>query len=321
MKTSILKTLLLVLVLSACSSSRNSNQTVTDNTNAAVQAKDQPLLAEGLKPQSMMDLPQTQDGGFVLKAGFYETEFKTYCLQPGTPDPREGDAYLQGPVTGYRKDIVESILLNSRDKNDIEQKNIQLLLWSTVSGSDYNKLSSSVKADAARLLTPKQIFELRGGVMGMIKNVSQTTGILNANSDIKRLFETSINSYEAYENIAVRREQSKVIKKGVKYDQWYKQKENYYIRYFPVSYKKVRVQIFVPDSLLDADNKLNGEYVVYDPTGQQAIPAFTNAQRLGIGAPVVVDVVRTVIKVNKQAPPPKKAPVKSKTPTNPKTGY
>jgi hypothetical protein len=318
MTTAILKSLLFVIVFTACSSSRNSNQTVTDNA-IANEALAQPEIAADQKPQSMMDLPQTQDGGFVLKPGFYEAEFKTYCLQPGTPDPREGDAYLQGQVTGYRKEIVESILLNSRDKNDIEQKNIQLLLWSTVSGSDYNKLSSSVKADAARLLTPKQIFELKGGVMGMIKNVSQSTGVLNASSGIKKLFETSISSYEAYENIAVRREQSKVIKKGVKYDQWYKQKENYFIRYFPVSYKKVRIQIYVPDSLLDADNKLNNEYVVFDPTGQQAIPAFTNAQRLGIGAPAI-DVIRAVIKVNKQTAPPKKMPEKSKTPKNPKTG-
>jgi hypothetical protein len=318
MTTSILKNLFFVLFLTACSSSRNSNQTVTENT-IANEALAQPEIALDQKPQSMMDLPQTQDGGFVLKPGFYEAEFKTYCLQPGTPDPREGDAYLQGQVTGYRKEIVESILLNSKDKNDIEQRNIQLLLWSTVSGSDYNKLSSSVKMDAARLLTPKQIFELKGGVMGVIKNVSQTTGILNANSDMKRLFETSIDSYDAYERIAVRNEQSKVTKKGVKYDQWYKQKENYYIRYFPVSYKKVRIQIYVPDSLLDADNKLNNEYVVFDPTGQQAIPAFTNAQRLGIGAPAV-DVIRAVIKVNKQTAPPKKMPEKSKTPKNPKTG-
>jgi hypothetical protein len=318
MKTSILKNLFFVLVLTACSSSKNSNQTVTDNS-IPVEATDQPLLTADQKPLSMMELPQTQDGGFVLKPGFYEAEFKTYCLQPGTPDPREGDAYLQGPITGYRKDIVESVLLNSRDRNDIDQKNIQLLLWSTVSGSDYNKLSGSVKADAARLLTPKQIFELKGGVMGMIKNVSQSTGVLNANSGIKKLFETSISSYEAYENIAVRREQSKVTKKGVKYDQWYKQKENYYIRYFPVSYKKVRIQIYVPDSLLDADNKLNNEYVVFDPTGQQAIPAFTNAQRLGIGAPAI-DVIRAVIKVNKQSAPPKKMPEKSKTPKNVKTG-
>jgi hypothetical protein len=42
-----------------------------------------------------MDLPQTQYGGFVLKPGFYEAEFKTYCLQPGTPDPHSGDAYVQ----------------------------------------------------------------------------------------------------------------------------------------------------------------------------------------------------------------------------------
>ena len=136
---------------------------------------------------------------------------------------------------------------------------------------------------------------------------------------MKRLFETSIDSYDAYERIAVRSEQSKVTKKGVKYDQWYKQKENYYIRYFPVSYKKVRIQIYVPDSLLDAGNKLNNEYVVFDPTGQQAIPAFTNAQRLGIGAPAV-DVIRAVIKVNKQTPTPKKGPEKPNTPKNPKTG-
>ncbi|HQV87310.1 MAG TPA: hypothetical protein PLO70_09210 [Chitinophagaceae bacterium] len=315
MKTAVLTNLFFVLVLTACSSAKNNIQTTTDDASP-VTTIDQPFLAPEQKPLSLMDLPQTQDGGFVLQPGFYEAEFKTYCLQPGTPDPREGDAYLQGPVTGYRKSIVESILLNSRDQQDMEQKNIQLLLWSTVSGADYSKLSPAVKADATRLLTPKQIFELKGGVMGLIKDVSRSTGVLNGNSDIKKLFETSIDSYEAYENIAVRREQSKVIKRGVKYDQWYKQQENYYVRYYPVSYKKVRIQVYMPENILDADNKLNNEYVVFDPTGQQAIPAFTNAQRLGIGAPVIA-VIREIIKVNKQTTPPKKVPEKKK---NPKTG-
>ena len=170
--------------------------------------------------------------------------------------------------------------------------------------------------DAMQLLTPKQIFELKGGVVGAIKTFASSTGVLNANSDMKRLFETSVSSYETYENIAVRREQSKLIKQGVKYDQWYKQKENYYVRYFPESYKKVKIQIYVPDSLLDAENKLNGEYVVFDPTGQQAIPAFTNAQRLGIGAPVI-DVIRAVIKVNKKQPPPTPKQTKKTTPAHP----
>ena len=312
MTSSLLRSVFFICVLSACSSPRHGQQFA--QSNLANEAVIQPEITPGQIPQSLMDLPQTQFGGFVLKAGFYEADFKTYCLQPGTPDPRQGDAYVQGPISGYRKDIVESVLMNSRDQKDIEQRNIQLLLWSIVTGSNFNNLSYSVQNDAARLLTPKQIFQLKGGVVGMIKEVSYTTGVLNSNNAIKTLFETGINSYDAYEKIAVRHEQSQIIKRGVKYDQWYKQKENYYIRFIPESYKKVKIQVYVPNDLLDAENKLHGEYVVFDPTGQQGIPTFTNAQRLGIGSPVI-DIVRAVIKINKAIPPPKKTSPKK---TNPK---
>ncbi|MBK9382309.1 MAG: hypothetical protein IPN39_13415 [Chitinophagaceae bacterium] len=88
-----------------------------------------------------------------------------------------------------------------------------------------------------------------------------------------------------------------------------------YVRYFPVSYKKVRIQVYMPEDVLDADNKLNNEYVVFDPTGQQAIPAFTNAQRLGIGAPVIA-VIREIIKVNKQTTPQRKYRRREKEPEN-----
>jgi hypothetical protein len=312
MNLSLLRSLFFISVLIACSSPRRSTASIQDTTSNATEV--QPQIDSSHAPQSLMDLPQTQFGGFVLKPGFYEAEFKTYCLQPGTPDPHSGDAYIQGPITGYRKDIIESVLINSRDQKNIEQRNIQLLLWSIVSGSNFNNLSYSVQNDAAKLLTPKQIFQLKGGVVGVIKQASYTTGILNSNSDIKRLFETGINSYEAYERIAVRREQSQITKQGVKYNQWYRQKENYYVRFIPESYKKVRIQVYVPNDLLDAENKLDGEYLVFDPTGQQGIPTFTNAQRLGIGSPVF-DIVRAVIKINKPLPPPKKVPQKK---TNPK---
>jgi hypothetical protein len=310
MPASLLKHLFIVLFLSACASaSRNTKQQQPNNNE--VDYANQPEIAPDTKPQSLMDLPQTQDGGFVLAPGFYEAEFKTYCLQPGTPDPAPGDAYLQGPVTGYRKDIVESVLLNSRQHSGIAQRNVQLLLWSAVSGSNFNKLPSAVQADAAKLLTPKQVFQLKGGVMGVIKTVSSSSGLLKANNDMQRLFETGVTSYEAFERMAVLKEPSQIKRRGVKYDQWYRQKENYYVRYFPVSYQKVRIQLYVPDGLLDAEKKLNGEYLVFDPTGQQAVPAFTNAQRLGIGAPVI-DIVRVIIQVNKKTNAPKQIPGKKK---------
>ena len=317
MSTTLLKSLSLVFLLAACSRQMHRTKETNNNYTNPPSISEQPAIARDKNPVSLMDLPQTQDGGFVLAAGFYEAEFKTYCLQPGTPDPSQGDAYLQSPLTGYRKEIVQSVLLNSRNNPEMNQRNIQLLLWSIVSGSDFNKLPYSVKADARQLLTPKQIFELQGGVVGLIKTVSYQSGLLNTNSDMKKLFEIGTSSYENFERLAVLREPSKVTKKGIKYDTWYKQKENYYIRYFPLSYQKVRVQVFVPDDLLDADGKIGGEYLVFDPTGQQAIPAFTNAQRLGIGAPVIIDVVRKVIQIKKTSDRDKEPIEKRKKETYP----
>ena len=110
-----------ILAYSCASTSRNSNHKnntvkTTANTDTA-----QVDLPADLKPVPLTDLPRTQDGGFVLAPGYYETEFKTYCLQPGTPDPSPRDAYLQAPVGGYRKEIVETVLSNSRSKPDIKQ--------------------------------------------------------------------------------------------------------------------------------------------------------------------------------------------------------
>ena len=81
---------------------------------------------------------------------------------------------------------------------------------------------------------------------------------------------------------------------------------------------------FVPQNGIDYDANTEfglgqqvapGEYIVYDPTGQQGIPTYTHAQRLGIGAPVI-DIVRAVIEINKVLPPPRKTPPRT---TNPKT--
>ena len=318
MSISLLKNLCFIIFLSGCaSSSRNGKQAVSSHSIDTASSV-LPQITSDKKPQSLMDLPQTQYGGFVLAPGFYEAEFKTYCLQPGTPDPSQGDAYLQGPVTGYRKDIIESVLLNSREESQLDQRNVQLLLWSVVSGSNFNKLSRTVQADAMKLLTPKQVFKLKGGVAEVIKTVSYSSNIFNADKGMQRLFETGISSYETFERLAVLSEPSQIRRTGVKYDQWYKQKENYYVRYFPVSYKKVRIQVYVPDSLIDDKGKANGEYVVFDPTGQQAIPAFTNAQRLGIGAPVL-DMIRVIIQVNNGPHSPKKLPGKKTEKKNTKT--
>lgn len=282
----------IVFISSSCVTTSHTNRHVTAiNADTAVIN-----LPADESPDSLTSLDRTQFGGFILTPGFYQATFKTFCLEPGTPDPVPGNAYVHAAISGYRADIVESVLLNSRRYSSIDQKNVQLLLWSIVSGSDFNKLSAGVRMDAQQLLTPKQIFELKGGILGLVKTVSNN---LPANSTgVKKLFEMGTSSYEAYEKIAVINEPAKEFRADFKYDQWYKQ-DGYFVRYFPESYKRVTIQVYVPENL---DDK---QYVVFDPTGTQVIPANSNAQRLGIGG-VLVDVIRKVIIVNTKKEAPRK---------------
>lgn len=307
MSKNLLTTAWLIIILCSCASTSRNSLYNDDAINANAAEVD---LAADAKPDSLTDLPRTEDGGYVLAPGYYEAEFKTYCLQPGTPDPSPRDAYWQAPVSGYRKEIVETVLYNSRSKPEIPQRNVQLLLWSVVSGSNFDKLPQRVQSDAMQLLTPKQVFELKGGVMGVVKNVSKylPSKVINGHNDVRRLFEIGSDSYEAFEKMAVLREPSQLKRAGYKNDQWQKQDGNYYVRHFPVSYQKVRIQVYVPDGIIDSTGKVGGEYLVFDPTGLQAIPANSNAQRLGIGGPVV-DIIKVIIKTNKgNGPAPKRLP-------------
>lgn len=324
----LLKNIWLFIFLTACAtSSRNGsidkNSTSADVDQASVNESihsiariDPDTILQNTKPMSLLDLPQSQDGEIILSEGFYEADFKSYCLQPGTPDPSARDAYLQVPLGGYRKDIVETVLRNSLDRPDLEQRNIQLLLWSVVSGSDYNRLSSSVKATSRQLLSSKELFALQGGVMGVVKTIAASfpeTGINSSYNEMRKLFDLGTSSYEAYERLAVLRQPSTISRADYKRDQWYRQDGGYYVRYFPSSYQRIKIQVYVPASSLDADGKHSGNYLLFDPVTMMAIPANSNAQRLGIGAPVV-EVIRKVIEIQKIPQAPRRLPVSNPNP-------
>lgn len=253
-----------------------------------------PGLPVGQSPVSLMELPRTEEGAFVLSPGWYEADFKTYCLQPGTPGPSSNDVYFQAPLEGSRKDIIRTILVNSRTQTQLEQKNIQLLLWSVVSRSDFQNLAPEVKYTAMQLLTPKQLFELQGGVIGVVKTVARVIPASESQSDIRSLFDLGIRSYEAFERLAVVNTPSEIRRTDLKQDQWYRQSEGYFVRYIPYSYKQTKIQVYLPEGVVDSTAYASGNYIVFDPTSWVVVAANSNAQHLGIGGPLL-DIVKTVI--------------------------
>lgn len=310
------KNLWLLVLVAACSpTSQTALQPVVARADTSTNAHQFEFLA-AQKPQSLLDLPESQDGDIILSNGYYEADFKSYCLQPGTPDPSSRDAYMMGPLNGNRRDIVETILRNSLNKPQLEQKNIQLLLWSVVSRSNFNRLSFPVQTTAAQLLTPKQIFALRGGVMGVVKSVAEVLPDSGPFQEMNQLFNLGTSSYEVYERVAILREPSVIRRPDFKRDQWYKQDGGYYVRYFPTSYQQVKIQVYVPEGAVDSTGKKSGSYLLFDPVKMMAIPANSNAQRLGIGAPIA-DIIRQVIEIQKDVRKDKKP---APRPKNPKTG-
>jgi hypothetical protein len=257
-----------------------------------------PDLPAGKSPVSLMDLPRTEEGAFVLAPGWYEADFKTYCLQPGTPGPSAKDVYFQAPLEGSRKDLIQTILFNSREEAQLEQKNVQLLLWAVVSHSDFQKLAPEVQYTAMQLLSPKQVFELQGGVLGVVKTVARIVPLSDSQNDIRKLFDLSVRSYEAFERLAVVNTPAPILRTDIKQDLWHRQKEGYYVRYLPNNYKQTRIQVYVPDSVLTSTAYESGNYIVFDPTSRVVVAANSNAQRLGIGGPVL-DIVRSVIRTIK----------------------
>jgi hypothetical protein len=303
----LLSCFILIIVVTACVSSSKNSSNKPVPTKAPVEDQIDTALT-GLSPLSILDLPQSQDGEIILAEGFYEGNFRSYCLQPGTPDPSDRDAYTQVPLSGYRKDIIETILRNSLERPDLSQRNIQLLLWSVVSGSDYNKLPPAVKSTSRQLLTSKQIFALQGGVVGVMKTIAASlpeTGLSPTLNSMKDLFELGNSSYEAFEQIAVLRQPSVIRNPDYKKEQWYKQDGGYYVRYFPNGYQQTKIQVYVPKGALEQDGKRSGNYMLFDPVTLMAAPANSNAQRLGIGAPVA-KAIRKVIEINKPYPAPRK---------------
>src|SRR5689334_19684528 len=100
MSTHLLRIVFVLFIFSACVSVRHTNTNVSNvNTSTADIS-----LPATLLPDSLTNLDRTQDGGFILKPGYYQATLKTYCLQPGTPDPTPGNAYVHAPISGYRAD-------------------------------------------------------------------------------------------------------------------------------------------------------------------------------------------------------------------------
>ncbi|SMG15290.1 hypothetical protein SAMN05660862_0941 [Sphingobacterium psychroaquaticum] len=226
--------------------------------------------------------------GFVLAAGHFEMTAKSYCLKAGTYAPSSGDGYMYAPTEGKKKDIVIAILKSAEKHPEVEQTDIQMLLWTIIARTKFIDYSGPVKETALKLLTPQQILQLENGALGILPFdiVEKAKGempafmrtIFEAENNIRQLVSSGNYSYAEFEQYAILAGMAEVrsdVPSGV----WTLHPDGYYVRYFPSGFSRTKVQVYVPEELIATKGN---KPLVYDATNDVACPANTGSQRLAI---------------------------------------
>lgn len=235
--------------------------------------------------RSLMMLQRTPAGGFALQPGYYNLHTQSYCLKAGTHGPGGGDGYLYAPVKGPAEDAVMSIVRNSVQHPEIEQHDVQVLLWAIIARAKFEDLQPQMKATAAKLLTPRQLASLNRSALDVLSGNALTDAlggvpeplrqIAQAEAQLRQMMTTPGASFAEMERVAVLSgmaplgEGSRDIPSG----RWSLHPDGYYVRYLPSGYSSTRVEIWVPQGSPSVGKE-------FDPATHIAVPGNTARQRL-----------------------------------------
>jgi hypothetical protein len=235
--------------------------------------------------RSMLTLQRTPNGGFVLQPGFYEMHTQSYCLKAGTHGPGGGDGYIFAPTAGPAEDAVLSILRNSVQHPEIEQHDVQVLLWAIIARQKFEDLQPQLKATATRLLTPRQLAALNRTALDFVPGPALDAALdrvpplvkqaIQAEAQLRQLMTTPGTTFEQMERVAVLAGLAPLGEgsRPVPAARWSLHPDGYYVRYMPQGYSYTVTQVWVPQGSPAVGKE-------YDPATHIAVPGNTARQRL-----------------------------------------
>ena len=235
--------------------------------------------------RSMQTLQRTPNGGFVLQPGYFEMHTQSYCLKAGTHGPGDGDGYIYAPTAGPAEDAVMSILRNSVQHPEIEQHEIQTLLWAIIARAKFEELSAEHKATASRLLTPQQIASLNRTALDLVPGPALDAAVnsmpplvqqaFRAEAQLRQMMTTGNATFEQLERAAVITGETGMGpgSRAVPTGRWSLHPDGYYVRYIPQGYSYTVTQVWVPQGSPAVGKE-------YDPATHIAVPGNTSRQRL-----------------------------------------
>ncbi len=226
----------------------------------------------------MASLARTAAGAFKLQPGLWEFNAQSYCLKMGTHERTGGRGYLTGALTGKYAPYVTTILQNSYAHPDIEQRDIQVLLWGVLSGLELKYVVPKSQATARALLSPEQYLALDGGAASWVppelssqalrKMPHSAQRALNARDRLRKAARRPGTTYEDLEQIVVLGgDPPRSADDSVPGGRWSWHPDGYHIRYFSENYRETRIQILVGEEVSVARDELGRIVEMMMPDG------------------------------------------------------
>ncbi|HEV7763508.1 MAG TPA: hypothetical protein VGQ76_00775 [Thermoanaerobaculia bacterium] len=218
-------------------------------------------IPENARAFPMTSMPRDPQGRYLLGPGLYELEAQSYCIKAGTYAPSEGDGYLYAPLKGPREKVVRAILRRSAEKPEIEQHDVQVLLWAVIARAKLRDMNPQLQQTATALLDARELFELNGGALGLIppemidkymaRLSPQLQKVFRAEQQLRQHLARANATYQQYEQLAVLAGLAPAadIIRPTPRGRWSWHPDGYFIRYFPQGYQRTKMQVYVPPSM------------------------------------------------------------------------
>ncbi len=236
--------------------------------------------------QSLALLRTGPQAPLLLRPGYYGMQVQSYCLHAGTYGPGGGDGYLYAPPLGKGEELVRTIVRNSVQHPEVEQRDIQLLLWAILARAKLQDMDARLQRAASTLLTPAQYAEwMRGAAFDMARErlvqalmdqaSPQLRQVLQAEAQLRSMLASAGASYDQIEQVAVLAgmaplgEGSQNVPEG----RWSRHPDGYWVRYLPSAYSSTRLEVWVPEDSVAIGRE-------FDPSRHIAVPGNTSRQRL-----------------------------------------
>lgn len=251
-------------------------------TTAFTDARPEIALLDRREPPFQPMAPHLQaDGTFRLPPGAWQLEAQSFCLGIGAygPRPTAGDGYLTAPIKGGRGEIIRHVLASASRQPDIEQGDIQWLLWGILARAKIGQMKPSVQDAARRLLTPQQIRTVDGGALGAMppgatralynKLPPEARRALEAESRMREAVYQTNADYRRLERIAVLTGEAPrdPTRRPVPPTRWSFHPNGFFIRYLPHLYSRTTIHVIVPQPYTIERDALRRITVIDDRRG------------------------------------------------------